>query len=466
MVTATLFRRLILGSLLLALTPIAAHADVRAWVQMVDGGVVEVRAAADSGQCPAATVDGADLTMTVRAASDDAFPNMLCQLKLPTGAKHAEIGGASLPLPKPHIDRIVVMGDTGCRLKGLAVQACNDPRQWPFAVVAARAAAEHPDLVIHVGDYYYRESACPLNYAGCAGSPHGDAWPTWLAEFFDPAAPLLNAAPWVFARGNHESCTRGGKGWFRLLDAADAPLACPTVSTPFAVPIGGVTLHMLDSADTDDRQTPAPAVAAFKSAVETVKPWELPRWVIAHAAELGIELAPDGARALIAHVGERQQRLLRELEKLALGSDAQSTALDAEQVTRLTASSSERRAWTVADALVAGDGQAAVRAFLELRQQGERVPGLIYWISQRVRQAHEVAAALDAGEAPAQIRRRLRMPSRAADRLIDDAGRAGVERLRRATCEIADLELASRGGGSGGAGEDTAALIALGRIAA
>jgi DNA polymerase-3 subunit delta len=208
------------------------------------------------------------------------------------------------------------------------------------------------------------------------------------------------------------------------------------------------------------------AVKGDVSAVETVKAWELPRWVSARAAELGIELAPDGARALVAHVGERQQRLLRELEKLKLGFDGESIALDAEQVARLTASSSERRAWTVADALVAGDGPAAVRAFLELRGQGERVPGLIYWISQRVRQAHEVATALDAGEAPAQIKRRLRMPSRAADRLIDDAGRAGVERLRRATCEIADLELASRGGGAGGAGEDTAALIALGRIAA
>jgi DNA polymerase-3 subunit delta len=200
------------------------------------------------------------------------------------------------------------------------------------------------------------------------------------------------------------------------------------------------------------------------SAEETIKPWELPRWVVGRAAELGIELTPGGARSLVAHVGERQQRLLRELEKLALGFDGESIALDAEQVARLTASSSERRAWTVADALVAGDGSAAVRAFLELRQQGERVPGLIYWISQRVRQAHEVATALDAGEAPAQIKRRLRMPSRAADRLIDDAGRAGVLRLRRAICEIADLELASRGGGSGGAGEDTAALIALGRI--
>ncbi len=221
--------------------------------------------------------------------------------------------------------------------------------------------------------------------------------------------------------------------------------------------------------------------AAVKSAkgdvsVEnTVKPWELPAWVSARAAELGLELAPDGARALIAHVGERQQRLLRELEKLALGvedvddepdPDAPSVSpiLDAEAIAELTASSAQRRAWTVADAVVAGDGPAAVRAFLALREQGERVPGLLYWISQRVRQAHEVAAALDAGEAPAQLKRRLRMPSRAADRLIADAGHTGAERLRDAVCEIADLEVASRGGGASPVAEDTAALVALRRL--
>ncbi len=202
-------------------------------------------------------------------------------------------------------------------------------------------------------------------------------------------------------------------------------------------------------------------------AEQSVKPWELPKWVIREATKLGVELEPDGARALIRHVGERQQRLLRELEKLALGAEDGGSPgpLDAERVEELTASSAERKAWTVADALVAGDGRSAVAAYLQLREQGERLPGLLYWISQRVRLAHEVAAALDEGEAPAQVRRRLRMPSKAADRLIADARRAGAERLAVATCEIADLELASRGGGPGGAGEDTAALIALGRIA-
>ena len=201
------------------------------------------------------------------------------------------------------------------------------------------------------------------------------------------------------------------------------------------------------------------------SAESSVKPWELHKWVLQRAAELGVELEPDGARALIHHVGERQQRLLRELEKLALGAQ-DGVRLDAAEVEALTAPSAERKAWAVADALVAGDSAGAVRAYLALREQGERLPGLLYWISQRVRTAHEVAAALDSGEAPAQIKRRLRMPSRAADRLIADARRSGADRLRQAVIEIADLELASRGGGRSGASEDTAALTAIGRIAA
>jgi DNA polymerase III subunit delta len=200
------------------------------------------------------------------------------------------------------------------------------------------------------------------------------------------------------------------------------------------------------------------------SAEDGVKPWELPKWVIARAKELGLALEPDAARALIRHVGERQQRLLRELEKLALSVEP-GTRLDAAGIEELTAPSAELRAWTLADALLAGERGAAIRTYLALRAQGERVSGLVYWMAQRVRSGHEIARALDAGEPGAQIKRGLRMPSRAADRLIADARRSGAERLRSALVEIADLELGSRGGGAGGASEDTEALLRIQRIA-
>jgi DNA polymerase III subunit delta len=199
-------------------------------------------------------------------------------------------------------------------------------------------------------------------------------------------------------------------------------------------------------------------------AEETVKPWELPKWVTASAREQGLELDAEAARALIAQVGDRQQRLMRELEKLALEL-GQGARVGLEQVEELTAASAERKVWALADALVAGDEAAATRLYLSLRAQGERVPGLMYWMAQRVRQALDVARALDRGEPVAQIKRGLRMPGRAADRLIADAREAGVDKLAEALEQLADLELASRGGGPGGASEDTAMLVAIERIA-
>ncbi len=201
------------------------------------------------------------------------------------------------------------------------------------------------------------------------------------------------------------------------------------------------------------------------SAEESVKPWELPKWVIAQARELGLQLEPDTARALIAQVGDRQQRLLRELEKLALYA-GRGARVDTAMLDELAAPSAEHRAWSLADAILGGDPATATRLFLTLRSQGERLSGLLYWMSQRVRTAHEVAISLEAGAPAAQVKRSLRMPSRAADRLIADAGRAGSESLQRTIEQLAELELASRGGGSGGAGEDTAALLAIRQVVA
>ena len=95
-------------------------------------------------------------------------------------------------MPRPNPQRIVMFGDTGCRLKtGDPTQACNDHNAWPFPKVAAMAAAARPDLMIHVGDYEYREDACPTGNIGCAGSPSGYGWDAWNADFFQPAAAAL-----------------------------------------------------------------------------------------------------------------------------------------------------------------------------------------------------------------------------------------------------------------------------------
>ena len=147
--------------------------------------------------------------------------------------------------------------------------------------------------MIHVGDYYYRESPCPQGDAGCAGSPHGDKWTSWDADFFAPVSPLLTAARWIFARGNHEQCGRGADGWFRILDAAPLPQRCEDSITaaPFTMRIDGLTLNVMDSADTDDTTFPAKLVEVFNrqfqelgAAIETGH-----GWIVTHRPIWGVD---------------------------------------------------------------------------------------------------------------------------------------------------------------------------------
>jgi DNA polymerase-3 subunit delta len=200
----------------------------------------------------------------------------------------------------------------------------------------------------------------------------------------------------------------------------------------------------------------------------TVKPWELAKWTREQAARLGLSLDAAAAKALVAQVGERQQRLLRELEKLALEGDGPRT-IDAAEIESRAAHSSEWRAYALADALVGGHTREATLAYVRLRQQGERLSGLTYLMAQRLRDALAIAIRLQAGEPAAQIKRGLRMPARAAERFVADAARSEPERLRRALGALADLELDTRGGAPlsasrtpfAGLDEDTLAVRAI-----
>jgi hypothetical protein len=265
------------------------QAPTQAWVQYVQGGA-QIRATTTAPACPEVVIDGHGRAMAERAGPAVGFGNRLCQLDLPAGARTAKVDGRALPLPTQRPKRILIFGDTGCRLKDGDFQACNDPRAWPFAAVARLAAAQHPDVVIHVGDYYYREAPCPVLVSGCAGTPSGDNWASWRADFFEPAAPLLAAAPWVFARGNHEACGRGSTGWFRMLDAAPRPAACPATSQAFVAALGDLNLYVLDSSGADDKFAPDAKVAAFAGQLDALKVdlAKHPGWIITHRPIWGL----------------------------------------------------------------------------------------------------------------------------------------------------------------------------------
>ncbi len=247
-------------------------------------------------------------------------------------------------------------------------------------------------------------------------------------------------------------------------------------------------------------KAPAGVHAAVKAAkgqiVEqgTVKPWELPKWAREQAARLGLGARPGGgegagragggapaadpARAREAGARTRGCNGPRRLHRghAATGRDAcQRHCWDAAKPIRVSAQlieeraahSAERRVFVLADALVGGDAREATLTYLRLRRQGERLGGLGYLMASRVREALAVALRLQAGESAAEVKRTLRMPSRAAERFVADVARiADPERLRAALGVLADLELDTRGGAElraarsrlSGLDEDTLAL--------
>ncbi len=273
---------------------------VAAWLQYAADGKPHARAVV-SGACPAVVVDGRPLPMRERAHRSSRFADVVCDVAVEAGAKRVRIGGRELPAPAHEPRTIAVLGDTGCRISLAQVQACNDPNEWPFPLTALAIAAAHPDLIVHVGDYLYRERACPI-FARCADSPHGDDAAAWYADFLTPAAPMFAAAPLMLMRGNHEECGRNGAGWFRYLDPHAAG-ACSENTAPYAVDLGDLRLVGFDSAIAEDHGVDAAREPAYRRQFAAVKSMLKPgeeAWFVTHRppyTNADERVAMDGALA-------------------------------------------------------------------------------------------------------------------------------------------------------------------------
>jgi hypothetical protein len=173
---------------------------------------------AEGDRCPRVTSGGRQLDMERRHPRVHAtFPILLCEIKL-DGGSVAYLGSLRLPARVDDPTHVVGIGDTGCRVVHWQIQPCLREPDWPFAAIASHAAEiikkyKPQPIIVHVGDYHYRENPCADLNPACGGSPYGDNWATWEQEFFEPAAPLLETAPWIMLRGNHENCDRAGAGW-------------------------------------------------------------------------------------------------------------------------------------------------------------------------------------------------------------------------------------------------------------
>jgi hypothetical protein len=267
-----------------------------AWVELGESGRVIARVVVNGpADCPNAEVDGTSLAMTPRQPVPDGF-RLVCEAALPAGARSARVKGQALALPHPDPSRIVVIGDTGCRIKGTEVQDCN--RDWPFERVAKAAASAQPQLVIHVGDYLYREDPCPAKDRNeCGGSPFGDNWDTWNADFFKPAASLLAAAPWAFSRGNHEDCKRSWRGWFYYLDPRSwQGGACNAMPPPYSIQLGMFQLIEFDSSAANQSRVDPEQLRTYAAELASLHAQNA--WLVDHHPFWALKPATEGSPAI------------------------------------------------------------------------------------------------------------------------------------------------------------------------
>jgi hypothetical protein len=326
-------RHLAYRCFLIGVSLVSLQAEDNMWVELgpAPSGFTTIAryASLKAKKCPDIKIDGHSTKMAPRLRVGS-FDAVVCESILPPMTATASIKGKNLPLPAFKQKKnpvIVVIGDTGCRIKQgseesaasvgkWTIQNCASAADWPFEEVANSAAAAKPDLVIHVGDYLYREKAC-LGVPHCPGAPYGDNLDTWEADFFTPGKSLLRAAPWIFVRGNHEDCGRAGDGWFTLLDPRWIG-TCERYTEPYLVGTNlGISLVVLDSnpalevrCDPGDKKCDRmfdEQVATYAKAFKTISGWNLEHaWLLTHRPVWSVKRDKDEGGLLVLNAVEQE----------------------------------------------------------------------------------------------------------------------------------------------------------------
>ena len=216
---------------------------------------------------------------------------------------------------------------------------------------------------------------------------------------------------------------------------------------------------------------PKPLIAAVKKAggeareYSAPKPWQLPKWAVERAAEEGVQLDSETAKELVSVVGPSQQRLAREIEKLALAVHP-ATRIGLEDVERLARGETSPGAYELADALAAGD-RREVLAIAERIVAHEGRPGALLWtIARRLREVHRAAVLLEAGVPEQKAAEAVSRQPWLAKKIVARAKKADRAALEHVLAVLAEAEIELRGGGELALDEDSAFSLALTRAAA
>ncbi|HWU44510.1 MAG TPA: metallophosphoesterase, partial [Bdellovibrio sp.] len=238
----------------------------------------------------------------------------ICQASLPKGTAIVHSSSGAINIAQKPL-KIVVMGDTGCRLKNKdgkgQIQKCEDPKEWPFARLTHSVEKENADVIVHVGDYHYRESCTdPVKCKPYEGTL-GYGFNAWEADFLKPADNILRQKPFIFVRGNHEDCHRAFEGFDKLLSPIGEDKCVEAQETRYTS-FGNFLIVNFDNASVDDMpiQKTSAAMKSFRERYQQMvrtlesRP-ETEVWLVIHKPIWGLAPSYSGPGVVPVNINMR-----------------------------------------------------------------------------------------------------------------------------------------------------------------
>lgn len=174
---------------------------------------------------------------------------------------------------------------------------------------------------------------------------------------------------------------------------------------------------------------------------------ELVRWAIGYAEKQGLHVPEEVAGFLAERCSGDKNRVIREVEKLALYVPDGEPATT-EDVEALTPPDLQSNIFAFVDSLVAGERARAMRLLEALIATGEPPLRVMFMIRRQFQLLARARSLLDRGLSPGELARELKVPPFVVRKLEQQGRRIEDGEAERALDQILALERGLKGGSS------------------
>ncbi len=169
------------------------------------------------------------------------------------------------------------------------------------------------------------------------------------------------------------------------------------------------------------------------------RPRDAAGWAMARARKTGLRLEAGAATLLADLAGTDTWLLANELQKLA--AYAGGGPVREADVRELVGAARELKGYELSEAVVEGRAAQAVRLFHELLAQGQNSGGLVSTIEGRYRRIAVARDMMDAGATGGSIGARLGQKGFGLEKLLDQASRYPLARVKAALARIVQADV-------------------------